>query len=138
MSQPTSPSYTPTRSTSREILLMSEISGIFQFLDVLFQVIVYKRGYFDNLKMLKQLCVAFFLDNTTFTCSASQYTCKNQRCIKWEWRCDEMDDCGDNSDEDGCRKYKYMIYFLFYISYSYLRTRELCTSTCTKRKEALA
>ncbi|WAR10119.1 SSPO-like protein [Mya arenaria] len=33
-------------------------------------------------------------------CSPGQYPCRNG------WKCDEADDCGDNSDEKSCRKRK--------------------------------
>nr|KAF6382740.1 LDL receptor related protein 8 [Pipistrellus kuhlii] len=37
-------------------------------------------------------------------CEEDQFRCRNGRCIPSVWRCDEDDDCADNSDEDGCPK----------------------------------
>ncbi|KAM8931003.1 low-density lipoprotein receptor-related protein 8 [Pelodytes ibericus] len=37
-------------------------------------------------------------------CEENQFQCKNLRCIPTLWRCDEDDDCTDNSDEEGCPK----------------------------------
>ncbi|XP_053325450.1 low-density lipoprotein receptor-related protein 8 isoform X2 [Spea bombifrons] len=37
-------------------------------------------------------------------CEENQFQCKNLRCIPSLWRCDEDDDCSDNSDEEGCPK----------------------------------
>ncbi|KAM5160445.1 low-density lipoprotein receptor-related protein 8 isoform 6-T6 [Callospermophilus lateralis] len=37
-------------------------------------------------------------------CQADQFRCRNERCIPSVWRCDEDDDCSDNSDEDDCPK----------------------------------
>lgn len=38
-------------------------------------------------------------------CEENQFRCQNERCIPSVWRCDEDDDCLDNSDEDDCRKW---------------------------------
>nr|XP_023485551.1 low-density lipoprotein receptor-related protein 8 isoform X9 [Equus caballus] len=37
-------------------------------------------------------------------CEENQFRCRNERCIPSVWRCDEDDDCSDNSDEDDCPK----------------------------------
>ncbi|XP_061818881.1 low-density lipoprotein receptor-related protein 8-like isoform X3 [Nerophis lumbriciformis] len=35
-------------------------------------------------------------------CEDGQFQCDNKRCIPTLWRCDDDDDCSDNSDEDNC------------------------------------
>ncbi|XP_062849860.1 low-density lipoprotein receptor-related protein 8-like [Trichomycterus rosablanca] len=37
-------------------------------------------------------------------CEDGQFKCKNERCIPSIWRCDDDDDCSDNSDEEDCMK----------------------------------
>lgn len=37
-------------------------------------------------------------------CEEDQFRCRNERCIPSVWRCDEDNDCSDNSDEDDCRE----------------------------------
>ncbi|XP_038622210.1 low-density lipoprotein receptor-related protein 8 [Tachyglossus aculeatus] len=37
-------------------------------------------------------------------CDDSQFQCRNERCIPAVWKCDEDDDCSDNSDEEDCPK----------------------------------
>ncbi|XP_006839930.1 PREDICTED: low-density lipoprotein receptor-related protein 8 [Chrysochloris asiatica] len=37
-------------------------------------------------------------------CAEGLFRCRNERCIPSVWRCDEDDDCSDNSDEDDCPK----------------------------------
>ncbi|KAF2366491.1 Sortilin N-terminal [Trinorchestia longiramus] len=37
------------------------------------------------------------------TCSSSlMFRCASGQCVPFWWRCDRLDDCGDNSDEEGC------------------------------------
>jgi len=35
-------------------------------------------------------------------CKDGEFSCKNGRCIKEEWKCDGFEDCDDNSDEINC------------------------------------
>lgn len=35
----------------------------------------------------------------------TEYTCANKKCIDRTKLCDFADDCGDSSDELGCRKF---------------------------------
>lgn len=37
------------------------------------------------------------------TCSSDYFTCNNSLCIPKLWNCDGENDCGDGSDEVGCR-----------------------------------
>ncbi|CAM5162704.1 unnamed protein product [Natator depressus] len=37
-------------------------------------------------------------------CEEDQFQCRNERCIPAVWKCDEDDDCSDNSDEADCLK----------------------------------
>ncbi|CAL8268159.1 unnamed protein product [Arctogadus glacialis] len=37
-------------------------------------------------------------------CEAGQFRCHNGRCVPSLWRCDDDDDCSDNSDEESCRE----------------------------------
>ena len=34
-----------------------------------------------------------------------EFKCANGRCVSLELVCDDFDDCGDQTDERGCRKY---------------------------------
>ncbi|XP_023026610.2 sortilin-related receptor [Leptinotarsa decemlineata] len=43
------------------------------------------------------------------TCQSWMFVCKNFRCIPFWWKCDGVDDCGDNSDELGCSDFLYPI-----------------------------
>lgn len=36
------------------------------------------------------------------TCHEWMFKCSNQKCIPYWWKCDTVNDCGDNSDELGC------------------------------------
>lgn len=38
-------------------------------------------------------------------CTDDEYKCSNGQCIPLHYACDDYDDCGDQSDELGCREY---------------------------------
>lgn len=35
-------------------------------------------------------------------CRINEFECDNKKCIRQEWKCDKVDDCGDKSDEKNC------------------------------------
>lgn len=39
---------------------------------------------------------------TNTTCLDWMFKCQNNNCLPYWWRCDGINDCGDNSDEVGC------------------------------------
>lgn len=38
----------------------------------------------------------------TNSCHDWMFLCNNKKCVPYWWKCDSVDDCGDNSDEMGC------------------------------------
>ncbi|XP_066480235.1 low-density lipoprotein receptor-related protein 12 [Tiliqua scincoides] len=39
------------------------------------------------------------------SCDCNQFHCANGKCIPESWKCNNMDECGDNSDEEICAKF---------------------------------
>ena len=42
-------------------------------------------------------------------CESNSFQCKRGSCINAMWRCDGENDCGDNSDEEGCGKARFVL-----------------------------
>ncbi|XP_050967467.1 low-density lipoprotein receptor-related protein 8 isoform X1 [Labeo rohita] len=58
-----------------------------------------------KLLLLHMILVGFLLVNGNIPdCESGQFQCRNGRCIPTPWRCDDDDDCSDNSDEENCPK----------------------------------
>lgn len=49
----------------------------------------------DNAKL------ALMVNYTTWSCNKT-FQCKNGKCMHPDWKCNHKDDCGDNTDEQGC------------------------------------
>ena len=57
-------------------------------------------------------CIFFYIFSFSAAadeCEDGQFQCNNQRCIPAIWKCDDDDDCSDNSDEENCRKWEKVI-----------------------------
>ena len=46
-------------------------------------------------------------------CKRNEFTCNNGKCISEARKCDQKDDCGDGSDEQGCGNVLMIFYFVF-------------------------
>lgn len=46
----------------------------------------------------------FLLGETTVQCPEGLFKCKNGKCISRHLQCNDVDDCGDESDEQKCGK----------------------------------
>lgn len=57
-------------------------------------------------KQLNLLIVSWWVSGAETECADGQFQCRNKRCIPTIWRCDDDDDCSDNSDEEDCREYR--------------------------------
>ncbi|XP_030852501.1 low-density lipoprotein receptor-related protein 8-like [Strongylocentrotus purpuratus] len=64
------------------------------------------RGYIMgtytlSLILMGSLACVFSAANGNL-CGENQFQCDNNNCIQSIWKCDNEDDCGDNSDETVC------------------------------------
>ena len=60
-------------------------------------------------------------------CSMDQFRCENKKCIPVAWACDQIDDCGDDSDET-TRCSKGILFVIMFIDYRKIKTEifEIC------------
>ena len=59
-------------------------------------------------------------------CNSTDNLCKNGRCVSSSSVCNYYNDCGDNSDEFGCRKFFFSI-----PTYAFLKV-EILSNSCNK------
>ena len=56
--------------------------------------------------MAQDSSVSLFVNNAPLfldvTCAEDEFTCANGDCIPNTYTCDNVDDCDDQSDEEGC------------------------------------
>jgi len=55
-----------------------------------------------DILFFKVNCRFIFTDSVYFVCLECGFVCTNGNCIPEEWVCDGWNDCGDDSDEQGC------------------------------------
>ena len=53
---------------------------------------------------LRALTPLFPPPGTPSPCEPNEFKCRNGHCALKLWRCDGDNDCGDGSDETGCRE----------------------------------
>ncbi|XP_036940807.1 low-density lipoprotein receptor-related protein 8-like isoform X4 [Acanthopagrus latus] len=55
-----------------------------------------------TLLLFHSVVLSLHFSEATDECEDGQFQCNNKRCIPTIWRCDDDDDCSDNSDEENC------------------------------------
>ena len=64
----------------------------------------------ENIFLFEQSCYPCI--HTVFhQCDSNKHRCPSGRCISVSWVCDQEDDCGDGSDEQGCRKFNLWAFY---------------------------
>ncbi|OPJ83749.1 low-density lipoprotein receptor-related protein 12 isoform A [Patagioenas fasciata monilis] len=66
---------------------------------------VWIRFHSDDSISRKGFRLAYFAGKSDEpSCDCDQFHCANGKCIPESWKCNNMDECGDNSDEEICAK----------------------------------
>uniref|UniRef100_A0A8C2SPS2 Low-density lipoprotein receptor-related protein 12 n=1 Tax=Coturnix japonica TaxID=93934 RepID=A0A8C2SPS2_COTJA len=66
---------------------------------------VWIRFHSDDSISRKGFRLAYFAGKSDEpNCDCDQFHCANGKCIPESWKCNNMDECGDNSDEEICAK----------------------------------
>ena len=78
-------------------------------LELLAQVRSYPRNVIQSRvgELYFSLILLYILHNLICCleiCQTNQFRCDNGKCVFNSWKCDNVDDCGDNSDEKSCGK----------------------------------
>lgn len=60
--------------------------------------------WFEAVDLSASVKLLSYLSPAGEECPSTRFRCKNGNCIPLAWKCDEDDDCHDNSDEEDCRK----------------------------------
>lgn len=90
------------------ITVMSSREFVVRNPDIFFQIVLFKQTNLASQEansytnICKSLHVSFNPSPAFHTCSATDFTCDNGRCVPLSYTCDYTNDCGDNSDEQGC------------------------------------
>jgi len=49
--------------------------------------------------IFNMVCSLFLNPTAIIQCEPNEFQCSNKRCVPLMWKCDNDNDCGDNSDE---------------------------------------
>lgn len=78
------------------------------------QYVIYWLLVLALVLLTSQFNVKFFSTSSSQECSSDKITCKNGLCKPKFWKCDGVNDCGDNTDELNCGKHS--LFFIIIVA----------------------
>ena len=86
-------------------------------------MVVNKRSAFITPEIISSLFCFCYTAEVAQTCDIGEFRCVSSgQCIKSDWQCDNYNDCGDGSDEVGCRKF--ILLYLTHLFHEIVHVKE--------------